>query len=159
MSGLSGNIAARGLVFLRWVARFTSYLGDLAAGGTRILNLKHFPLTESSDAVTGWTADSNAIILVSNRSNRTGHFGIYKQSLNEDTAEPLLTEGVGQFARVTPDGQNIILSRACKEWGLARKDPEPVMRVPLTGGPSQFAILWRDLLVCLPVPSLLRHCV
>ncbi len=157
MSGLSATSDGKRLVFLRWVARFTSYLGDLAAGGTRILNLKHFPLTESSDAVTGWTADSNAIILVSNRSNRTGHFGIYKQSLNEDTAEPLLTEGVGQFARVTPDGQNIIYLGRAKSGGWRARDPEPVMRVPLTGGPSQLLFMARpfSLLTCAKSPSTL----
>jgi eukaryotic-like serine/threonine-protein kinase len=152
MSGLSATSDGKRLVFLRWVARFTSYVGDLAADSTRILNLRHFPLTESSDAVTGWSADSDAIFLVSNRS---GHIGIYKQPLNEDTAEPLLIEGVGQFARVTPDGQNIIYlgSRKSGDW----RAPEPVMRVPLAGGPSQLLFVARpfSLLTCAKSPSTL----
>ena len=152
VNGLSATADGKRLVFLRRVARLTSYVGDLAAGGTRILNLRHFPFTDSSDAVRGWTADGNAIILVS---NRTGHFGIYKQSLDEDTAEPLLTEGIGRYARVTPDGKNVVYLGYGKSAGRETREPEPVMRVSLAGGPSQLLFMARpsSLLTCARLPS------
>ena len=66
------------LAFIKWVGHMTSYVGDLKAGGTQMGPPRHFPLSESSDGITGWTPDSKAVFFVSNRS---GHFAVYRQVL------------------------------------------------------------------------------
>jgi len=68
MSGTSETSDGKKLAFLKWAGKQTSFLADLTEGGTRILRLRHFPLSESSDGVVDWTPDSKAIFFSSNRS-------------------------------------------------------------------------------------------
>lgn len=124
------------LALLRWAPHLTSYVADLSADGTSILNLRHFPLNESSDGVASWTPDSKTTLVIS---NRTGSFGLYKQALSSDVAEgPLvIPPDVSRNARVTPDGKWILYLGN----GTANVQPggklEAVMRVPIEGGLSQ----------------------
>jgi eukaryotic-like serine/threonine-protein kinase len=152
MSGMSETSDRKKLAFLKWAPKQTSFLADLSVGGTRILRSKHFPLSESSEAVVDWTPDSKAIFFVTFRS---GSHGIYRQSLDEDIAEPVLTEGVGRNPRVTPDGESIVYLGIGENGPPPVKGPEPVMRVSITGGPSQRLFTARpySLLTCARSPS------
>ena len=132
MGSMSVTADCKRRAYLKWAMHLTSYMADLAAGGTRILNLRHFPLSESSDGVTDWSTDSKEIVFISNRS---GKFGIYKQALNSDTAEPLVTEGYGGNPRVSPDGKGLFYRGETRAPPATA--PAPVMRVPITGGPAQ----------------------
>jgi len=133
LGSMSTSADGKRLAFIKWVARMTSYLGVLKAGGTELTPPKHFPLSESSDGITDWTVDSKAVIFVS---NRTGHFAIYKQPLTGDTAESLVPEGYGRNPRVSPDGKNILyLGRGRNGW--PSREEEPVMRVSIDGGPPE----------------------
>ena len=145
MGTISVTADRKQLAFLGWEGHGTSYLADLAAGGTQILRPRRFPRSESSEGALDWTPDNKAIILMS---NRTGHEGIYRQSLEGNTAEPLVTEGAGRNARVTPDGQWVLyFAKTETPPGAA---PEPVMRVPITGGPSQLLFIAKrhSLIIC-----------
>src|SRR5258708_874214 len=152
MSGMSETSDGKKLSFLKSAGKQTSFLADLAEGGTHILRPRHFPLSESSEAAVGWTPDSKAIIFVSNRS---GHFGIYKQSQDQDIAEAVVTEGYGRDPRVTPDGKNIVYLGLGENGATPTSAPEPVMRVSITGGPSQRLFIARtfSLLSCARSPS------
>jgi len=99
VDGLSETSDGKNLAFLKWAATQTSFLADLTEGGSRILRQRHFPLSESSEGVVDWTPDSKAIFFISFRSG--GH-GIYRQALDQDIAEPVVTEGYGRDPRVTP---------------------------------------------------------
>ncbi len=152
MNGLSETSDGKKLVFLKWAGKQTSFLADLAEGGTHILRPRHFPLSESSEGAVGWTPDSKAIIFVSNRS---GQGGIYKQSLNRDVAEAIVAEGFGRDAQVTPDGKNIVYLGIGENGATPASAPEPVMRVSITGGPSQVLFIAHtfSLLSCARSPS------
>ena len=104
-AAISVTADGKRLAFLEWESHGTSYMADLVAGGTQILKPRRFPASESSDTAQDWTPDSKAIIFTS---NRTGHGNIYKQYLEKDTAEPLVTEGDAGDARVTPDGKWVL---------------------------------------------------
>lgn len=145
MAGMTSTADGKRLVFLGWEGHGTSYIADLAANGTQILRPRRFPRSESSDAALDWMPDSKAIIL---DSNRTGHEGIYKQSLEADTADPIIIEGVGHDSRVTADGKWILYFG--KTEAPQAEGPEPVMRVPVSGGPSQslFIAKRNALIVC-----------
>jgi Tol biopolymer transport system component len=69
-------------------------------------------------------------------SNRNGHFGIFKQSLGSDTAEPILSgpENVGEV-RLSPDAAWILYELVPK--GAGHTTALPLMRVATNGGPSQ----------------------
>lgn len=130
MSDLSVTADSQKLAFLKWTSRFTTYIADLDGNGERILNSRHFTLSESVDLPVDWTPDSKALILFS---NRKGEGGIYRQSLDENNPQPvILGSDIGSTLRVTPDGKWLLYLRTDKSDG-----PQPLMRIPLVGGASQ----------------------
>jgi DNA-binding winged helix-turn-helix (wHTH) protein/Tol biopolymer transport system component len=150
-AGLSATADGKRLAFVRGSVHFTTYVADLEPTGTRITNTKHFTLNDSVDAPGDWTADSSAIILVS---DRTGSYGIYEQGLNEDTAKPIVSgQKELRNARLTPDGN----------WVLFHRDINPenpsseteVLRVPITGGPTEVIARTRadGFVMCARAPS------
>jgi serine/threonine protein kinase len=139
------------LTFLKWMAHITSYVADLKSGGTQLTTPRHFPLSESSEGIPDWTLDGNSVVLVS---NRTGHYAVYKQSLTEETAQSIVPEGYGRNARVTPDGKNLLYLGHGKK-GLVAHEEEPVMRVPINGGPPQMLFMAKPMgqIACARYPS------
>jgi eukaryotic-like serine/threonine-protein kinase len=152
MNGLSETSDGKQLAFRKWSGKQTSFLADLAQGGTHILRPRHFPLSESSEGAVGWTPDSKGILF---NSNRSGHNAIYRQRLDQDIAEAVVTEGFGRDARVTPNGENIVYLGIGENGATPTSAPEPVMRVSITGGPSQrlFIAHTFSLLSCARSPS------
>lgn len=155
MGGFSQTSDGRQLAFLKSFPRLTSYLASVSDGGKRISTPRHFPLSESSEAVNDWAGDSRTIFLIS---NRTGKFGIYKQKIDQDVDEPLVTEGYGRNPRVAPDGKYLVYLGIGKKGPWPARGPEPVMRVPTSGGPSQelFVAATYSLLTC---PRAAGNCV
>ena len=149
-AAISVTADGKRLAFLEWESHGTSYMADLVTGGTQILKPRRFPASESSDGAVDWTPDSKTIILTS---NRTGHSKIYKQSLGEDTAELLVTEGAGEGARVTPDGKWVLYFANTIEPPAT--GPVALMRVPLAGGTSQLLYTSKSysLVACARAPS------
>lgn len=129
--GTSVTGDGRKLAFLKWMGHSSTYIAELEADGKRIANPRRFAPSEGQDHPLDWTADSRDVIFAS---NRNGHIGIFKQSLDGDTAEPLVT---GKFdeadARVSPDGTSLLYIAETDEGS---KGPMQVMRMPLAGGTS-----------------------
>jgi serine/threonine protein kinase/Tol biopolymer transport system component len=116
------------LAFVRGGTQHTVYVADLVAGGTRILNARHFTLDESLNFPQSWTNDGKKFVFTS---NRDGQFGIYKQSLDQDTPE-LISMGGFRDAPVSPDGKWVFAIPLLKSG--KPKDPDQLMRIPLAGG-------------------------
>jgi eukaryotic-like serine/threonine-protein kinase len=131
--GTSVTADGKKLIFNKWMAHFSIYVTDIVQNGTHISGTRRFTLTESWDFPSDWTTDSKEVIF---RSNRNGHWGIFKQSLSEDTAEPLVlrSEDIGHTV-VTPNGRWVIYSVSTKPEDRAA--PVQLMRVPISGGPSE----------------------
>jgi hypothetical protein len=97
-------------------------------------------LDEADDFIGGWTADGKTVVIGVNRQDQ---YGIYKQSLNSDTPEPLAPSvpgGLLNQALLSPDGKWVIVV----VWPIAQKQPpedpsamQPVVRIPITGGPPE----------------------
>jgi serine/threonine protein kinase len=152
MTSTTATADGKHLVFQRSTAHMTSYVADLVAGGTRILNPVHFPLTETSDALSDWLPDSKTLVLGSDRS---GHYALYKQSLDEETPVPLAMQGSGRDAHMSPDGKSVVYFATRENSSLPDTGQEPVMRVSIAGGPSQqlFVASSGSLLTCARPPS------
>ena len=136
MDNTSVTADGKKLVFKKWMAHFQVFVADVAADGTSISGTRRLTLTESFDFPANWTLDSKAVIFVS---NRNGHTGIFKQSLTNDTAEPLVTgsEDVRTLT-VTPDGAWVVYTVSTKSNDPSA--PVQLMRIPITGGPSEFVL-------------------
>jgi Tol biopolymer transport system component len=152
MNPMSETSDGKQIAFLKWSPRETSYLADLAGGGTRILQARHFPLSESSEVPTAWMPDSKAILFVSDRS---GPWGVYRQSLDQDIAEPIVSGDFARNPRLTPDGKSLLYLGVGENGPPPVKGPEPVMRVSITGGASQRLFMARpwSLLTCARSPT------
>ena len=136
----SSSVTADGksVTFLQWSNQGTGYMADLEATGKRIANLRHFTLEEGDDAITDWTADSKTVIVSQNRGD---HYGIYKQLLDSDTPEPIVTNiagGLLEGALVSPDGRWIIALVFPIPGGPST--PRPIVRIPISGGSPELIL-------------------
>ena len=157
VNATSATSDGKRLVFLKQSNEYSVYVADLAPGATRISPPKHLTMTEGQEFPSTWTADSQAIIVVSNR-DRT--WGFYRQPLNGEAATPILTGivsgGLGAiFPHVSPDGKWLIYVPYPTAYE-PEKDAD-VLRVPINGGAPQTIL--RDHIVdvvrCAQLPATL----
>jgi len=107
------------------------FVGELKDNGTRLESAKRLTSSDSSDAPVGWTRDSGAILLMS---NRAGRFQIFKQRIDTDTPELLVNSSDDQmFPAFSPDATWILY------WSLphgtnSQITSQKLMRLPASGG-------------------------
>jgi Tol biopolymer transport system component len=140
------------------------YVGGLGAGGPRLEGPRRLTLEESSDFPRAWTPDSRAVLF---QSNRNGTWDIFKQALDRDVAEPVVTgPDYKDWPVVSPDGSWILyLSSASRGFsasgaifrGFSASAPVRVMRVAASGGAPQLVLEGRgiDHLACARSPATL----
>jgi hypothetical protein len=132
----SGSVTSddKRLVYSLSSGFYTSYVADLGAGGTQIRNAKHFTLEDSDDGTHGWTVDGKVIVA----QIRGNGWGLYKQSLDSDTPEPIASSvngGALLLGATSPDGKwYIARSWPDKESVEHPSVPLPIVRIPLAGG-------------------------
>jgi serine/threonine protein kinase len=152
MNNSSATVDSKRVAFLESSVRGTGDVADLEAGGTRLVNSRRFTLEEGDDgAIFDWTADSKTVILGYNRGD---HYGLYKQFLNADTPEPIVTAAAGgllENAQVSPDGKWVII----QVWPITGGATIRLMRVPITGGSPEliFPVREGSLSFCARPPS------
>jgi eukaryotic-like serine/threonine-protein kinase len=117
------------LVVLKTNWQSDVYIGQLEANGTRMKTPRRLTLDERNDIPGPWMPDSKAVIF---SSDRNGNYDIFKQAIDQLTAEPLVTGPDDKFPRaVTPDG--LWLFYAAQKSG-DNSAPWKLMRVPMSGG-------------------------
>jgi eukaryotic-like serine/threonine-protein kinase len=119
------------LAFLQTVGHVMNYTAELH-GGARISNLRPFTLSDSMDWLYDWTADSKTLIF---SSDRDGHSGLYKQSLNADRPQLLVADAKPWWRpKVSPDGKWVLYVHSQSD---DPSSPRQLMRVPIGGGTPQ----------------------
>ena len=139
--GLSASADGKRLVLQKTTSQAQVYLGELAAGGTRVNPPRRLTNEETYDYPSAWTPDSKAVLFVS---NRNGTQGIFKQGISEDTAQPVVTgpQDIG-LPRLSPDGAWILYEELPKTT-VGPSTPVRVMRIPMSGGVPQFVLEERN---------------
>jgi hypothetical protein len=129
ISGLSGTADGERLAFLKENDFLSSiYVGNLEGNGLRIVNPHRLTLSDSGDEAYAWTPDSRSVLF---DSNRNGTWDIFRQALDQRTAERLVASPGGSIRpAMAPDGMSVLY--------LTPSQPVRIMRVALTGGPPQF---------------------
>ncbi len=117
------------LVLQKTSLRNDVYVGEFKDNGTRLDSSNRLTFSQSSDTPTAWM-DSKTILIAS---TRTGRDQLFKQKLDQDTAEPLIPGPDNQdTAELSPDDGWILY------WSFPRSDaglpPLDVMRLPAGGG-------------------------
>ena len=136
MDGPSPTADAKRLVFRRWFWEGTVYVGDLEANGRRMTAPRRLTLNEGRNYPATWTADSKAVVF---GSYRDGRWRTYKQFLNEDSAQPIVTvtDRDEEGARVSPNGAWLLYIASASEDGSTVRE---LMRVPIDGGQPQLVL-------------------
>jgi len=125
-TALNGTADGKRLAVMKASVEADVYVGELEAGGHRLKNPRRLTLDERDDFPGAWTRDGKAILFTS---DRNGQFDIYKQALDQDSAEPVVT-GPGDKGNpvVSPDGRLILYIQAVTGEG------QQIMRVSISGG-------------------------
>ena len=122
------------LVVVNTRLRDDVYVGELKDGGTRLASPTRLTVSESQDHPSGWMRDSKTILL---SSTRTGRVQVFRQQIEQDTAEPLIRGPDDEGgAELSPDGRWILY------WSTEPGRDKPstttrLMRFPVLGGPPE----------------------
>ena len=120
------------LTYRRSFGQASIYVSDFDKNRISIGAPRRLTFTDAFDFPIDWTADGRAVIFVS---NRTGHWGIFRQSLDQDSAQMLVPGVAGAenyTPKVSPDGNWIVyLEVPGQLWSLSQAK---IMRVPVHGG-------------------------
>jgi Tol biopolymer transport system component len=135
---MNATADSRRVAVAEWRPHSSVFVADLQASGTRITTPTRLTLEESWNHPLAWTADSKTVLF---NSDRTGVDGIFKQSLGQDSAEPLITfrknEGL-RGACLSPEGSWVLYMISRDEEGPAATNK--IMRVPIAGGTPQLVL-------------------
>jgi eukaryotic-like serine/threonine-protein kinase len=136
MDGPSPTADSKRLVFRRWSWEGTVYVADLEANGTRMTAPRRLTLNEGRNYPAAWTADSKAVVF---GSYRDGRWRTYKQFLNEDSAQPIVTgtDWHEEDARVSSDGAWLFYIASARD---DRSPTRNLMRAPIDGGQAQLVL-------------------
>jgi len=150
--GINATADGKQLAVTEHVTQSHVEIGELEAGGRRLRNPRRLTLEESSDFPRQWMPDGKAVLF---QSNRNGTWGIYKQGLDETTAQPVVTgPDYKDWPVVSPDGAWILyLSKASA--GANPTSPVRIMQVPTSGGAPQLVLEGRGVgrLACTRSPA------
>jgi DNA-binding winged helix-turn-helix (wHTH) protein/Tol biopolymer transport system component len=149
---LSGTANGKRLVLWRENTHGQSFIAEFEAGSHRLRTPRLLTLDANGNFATAWTSDSKSVLLVS---NRTGTWNLFRQAIDETTAE-VLVQGRSLFLpRLSADGSQALYLSYPEPY--ASSLPVAVMRVPLAGGPPNWSCK-RRLLVIFSARDLNRDC-
>jgi DNA-binding winged helix-turn-helix (wHTH) protein/Tol biopolymer transport system component len=131
ISALSVTNDGKHLLALKGLAQADVYVGDIVEH--RLENPRRLTFNDRDDFASDWTPDSHYVLLAS---NRNGSMDIFKQRIDERTAEALITGPEDKLSlHLSPDGQWLMYFAF--PGGYSMMKAPLLMRAPLSGGPPQ----------------------
>jgi eukaryotic-like serine/threonine-protein kinase len=138
------------LVFSRFKPQLDVYVAEFFAKGPHLGTPRRLTLDDADDLPFDWTSDDSAVLFTSNRTNGSNIFNIFRQRIDESSAE-MLVSGPEQkaVARLNADGSEILYlaSLSSQDTGGQRRSEAQqgstdvrLMRASLEGGPSQLVV-------------------
>jgi Tol biopolymer transport system component/DNA-binding winged helix-turn-helix (wHTH) protein len=132
--GMTTTADGKHLAFMRGTYFQPVLLGDLADGGSRVLNVRRLTSDEYINLPGAWTPDSQELIYTSDRG---GTPGIYRVGLDGSAPQSVSTSAALDIgvARLSPDGTWILFNG----WphGSSPLDPRGIYRLAVNGGVAQ----------------------
>src|SRR5262249_3789601 len=105
---------------------------------TRLKNARRLTFDDSHDFPAAWTPDSKAVLFCS---NRNGNYDIFKQTLDQRDAEPIVASAEQEYdPTVSPDGAWVFYFALPTFLRITSASPVSLKRVPLSGGPPQLML-------------------
>lgn len=139
--GFSVDAQGKRLAFLKADSQLAVYVGEFEPKATRLKTPRRLTFDVPNDLPTDWTQDSKAVLFIS---DRNGNYDIFKQSIDQDSAEPIVAGPEHEIApRLSPDGSWILyIARPKLQSGSSA--PMRLMRVPVSGGTPQLVLTTAD---------------
>jgi serine/threonine protein kinase len=133
MEDPSASANGKRLAFRKLSPQGTVYVADLSPNGMRISTPRRLTLNEGHNYPVAWTPDSKAAVVL--RSYRDGQWSIFKQSLNEDSAESIANgaDAGCVSATVSPNGDWAVYLALADKADYS-SGANRLMRVPMAGG-------------------------
>jgi DNA-binding winged helix-turn-helix (wHTH) protein/Tol biopolymer transport system component len=133
VSNLNASRDGKRMAITKYSVNPDVYVAEINSTGTRLSTPKQLTLDERRDFPFSWTPDSKAVLFAS---DRDGIYHIFKQQIDEMVPE-LMVGGDEQTVapRLAPDNSSVlyVIWPRLGEASVRGR----VMRVPLSGGPSQ----------------------
>jgi len=131
-AALNGTGDGRRLAVLKTSLQADVYVGELEASGRHLKNPRRLTLDERDDLPGTWTRDGSAIYFTS---NRNGQWDIFRQALDQETADPVVAGPGNEGGPVlSPDGRLILYTQEGAEGS------QRIMRVPVSGGAPEMVL-------------------
>ncbi len=135
IGGLSASSDGKRLVVSRGNTTRQVFITEPDPGNHRWKAPRRLTLDTNESLATAWTADSKAVFFVSDRS---GAWKLFKQNIDETTAE-VLVEGRGmRFPRLSADGLQVLYLVESQRGD--HSFPASLMSRPLAGGPPRLVL-------------------
>jgi len=125
------------LVFSRTKPQADVYISEFSSKGPRISTPRQLTFEQGDDLPFDWTPDNEAVLFIS---DRTGTTNIFRQRIDETSAEMLVIDQDKKSAicRMSPDGSQILYSVPTNPSdNLAQVR---LMRAPINGGPPHVVL-------------------
>jgi serine/threonine protein kinase len=146
VGGLRATLDGKQLTFVKSLFSSSVYVAEFDKNGPTLKPPRRLTFFDAIEMPFDWSADGKSIVFMS---NRNGHWSVFKQNLDQDSAEIIAAGSDGAEAvapRVSPDGTWVMYSEIQKlELSLASWWTR-VMRVPIGGGSPEFlfsALIYR----------------
>jgi DNA-binding winged helix-turn-helix (wHTH) protein/Tol biopolymer transport system component len=135
IGSLSVTPNGKRLVLCREYATAQAFIIEFDAGSHRWGTPRRLTLDTNSSMAEAWTADSKAVLFVS---NRNGTWKLFKQNIDEITAEVLVEGRSIYLPRVSADGSQVLYLAGSKPGDTSF--PASLMSKPLAGGPPRLVL-------------------
>jgi Tol biopolymer transport system component/DNA-binding winged helix-turn-helix (wHTH) protein len=124
------------LAFNRARPQVDVYIAEFSAKGPRLSIPRRLTFDDADDLPFDWTADNKAVLFIS---NRTGTTNIFRQRMDETSAEMLVFGPEEKsVCRMNPDGTQLLYLVPTNPRDNSQ--PTRVMRAPVNGGPPQIVL-------------------
>lgn len=135
IGGMSATSDGKRLVLWRMNSPVQAFITEFDPGTRKWKTPRRLTLDANGNLAEAWLSDSKTVLFVS---NRNGAWALFKQVIDETTAEVLVEGHTISLPRLSADGSQVLYqSRADPaDYSL----PVSLMRLPVTGGPPQLVL-------------------
>ncbi len=134
ISNLSVTSDGKQVVFLKGNPQGDVYVGDLEQNGRALAAPRRLTLDDRDDEPSDWTPDGRSVLFYS---NRNGNYDIFRQSLDDTSAQALVESKRDKtMPRMSPDGKWLIYydpPASDDHWNQLVR----ITRTPIAGGPAE----------------------
>ena len=135
IGGITVTSDGKRLVLWRQNTQEQAFISEFDAGSRRWKTPRRLTQDANGSIATAWLSDSRTVLFVS---NRNGTWTLFKQAIDETTADVLVEGHSLYLPRLSADGSQVLY--------LSQTDPaDPsvpisLMRLPVTGGPPRLVL-------------------